>query len=334
MTEYPPMTRRQFGRQGVTKALGLLLAGISGSLSAGWGDTPTQAHSAPGRGFPAAAPWVSFYGPASRMGDLNRVARTFRVINIDADPASVSHPDHGNFTRSQIARLKAGGRNRVLSYLNIGSCESFRTYWNTVPAGYVSARHFAIAPYGGYPDEEWMDLSSPDYRNLIVNYVAARLVAMGVDGFYLDNMELVEHGPHEADGPCSPACRQGGLDIIGQLREKYPDLLIVMQNATSDVTRLGKTEGKAVPSLLDGIAHEEVYSPVYDPMAEAQLIAWKQMHLRPGGRPFWIATEDYVGAGSNTAGARKVYARSRAQGFSPYTSDASAGQQRIFYWPF
>jgi len=29
---------------------------------------------------------MSFYGPAGRMGDLGKVARTFRVLNIDADP--------------------------------------------------------------------------------------------------------------------------------------------------------------------------------------------------------------------------------------------------------
>ncbi|MCU1280392.1 MAG: hypothetical protein JWM53_3938, partial [bacterium] len=58
------------------------------------------------RGFPQTAPWVSFYGTAAEMGDLNRVASTFRVINLDADPGG-----GGNFTTAQIATLKAGGQN-------------------------------------------------------------------------------------------------------------------------------------------------------------------------------------------------------------------------------
>jgi cysteinyl-tRNA synthetase len=56
--------------------------------------------------------------------------------------------------------------------------------------------------------------------------------------------------------------------------------------------------------------------------------------LTPRGRPFWIATEDYVGNCSNVALAQDVYARSRALGFRPYATDASAGQQAICWWSF
>ena len=52
------------------------------------------------------------------MGDIDGVAATFRLINIDADP------DAGNFTPAQIRQLKGGGRNTVITYLNIGSCET------------------------------------------------------------------------------------------------------------------------------------------------------------------------------------------------------------------
>ena len=284
----------------------------------------------PGRGFPDAAPWASSYGAASQVGDLGKAARTFRILNIDADP------DIGNWTPAQIATLRAGGTNRVISYLNVGSMEEFRSYWKKAP-GFVAGRANRAAHlgrYDGYPDETWMDLGNADYQNLIVNYVAPRLVAQGVDGFFLDNMELVEHAADSKNGPCSASCRQGGLDLVRRLREKYPHLLIVMQNATSDVTRLGTTGGVAFPTLLDGVAHEEVYAPTYDADAERELQAWRAMKLTPGGRRFWIGTEDYVGDCSNVAGARAAYKRSRAQGFSPYATDASAQQQSICYWPF
>lgn len=58
-----------------------------------------------------------------------RIADTFRIINIDADP------DAGNFTADQIGQLKADGRNRVISYLNLGAAERSRSYWSTVPEG-------------------------------------------------------------------------------------------------------------------------------------------------------------------------------------------------------
>lgn len=282
------------------------------------------------RGFPAPAPWVSFYGTADQMGGLAQAAERFRVLNVDADPGV------GNFTAAEIAALRAGGRNRVVSYLNVGACESWRDYWTSVPAGFVSCganTAAQIGPYYGYPDETWMNPANAAYRQLIVGFVAPRLAAQGADGFFLDNLELVEHGTQTTNGPCDAACSQGGLDLVWELRQAFPDKLIVMQNAASDVTRLGTTHGLAYPALLDGLSHEEVFEPA-DPQAQAQLAAWRALALKPGGRPFWIATEDYVGGCANTAAALAAYAQSRAAGFSPYASDASGGQQVVCYWPF
>lgn len=284
-----------------------------------------------GRGFPALAPWVSCYGSAKDMGELDKVAQTFRIINVDVDP------DIGNFTKAQITQLKNSGRNRVISYLNVGSTETFRSYWKKVPAGFVAAganKAAHVGAYGGYPDETWMDLGNADYQKLLLDYVAPRLVEQGIDGFFMDNFEIVEHEPNEKNGACSASCRQGGLDFVRKLREKYPNLLIVMQNATSDVTRLGKTGGVAFPSLLDGISHEEVYSTKTDKSSEKELLDWKALDLKPGGRNFWIATEDYVSKASNVKKAREVYAKSRANGFSPYVADESGKQQKVFYWGF
>jgi cysteinyl-tRNA synthetase len=282
-----------------------------------------------GRGFPAGSPWVSFYGPADGV-DLAKVAGTFRVINLDADP------DGGNFTDAQIQTLRDGGKNRVISYMNVGSCENFRSYWDTDPPGHKScvSSGALTTDYGGYPDEKWADLSNAAYRDLIVDYVAPRLAARGIDGFFLDNMEVVEHGAGASEGPCGAACAQGGLDLVWELRQKFPDLLIVMQNATSDVTRLGKTHGVDYPSLLDGVSHEEVYSNGGDAGSRAEMLAWKGMGLMPGGRPFWLAVEEYVGscsAGDKPA-ANMLYAEAMADGLNAYVTDASAMQIAPCFW--
>jgi cysteinyl-tRNA synthetase len=277
------------------------------------------------------SPWLSFYGTASEMGDPAPVASSFRVINLDADPTV------GNFTREQILALQAGGKSRIISYLNLGSCEQFRSYWAQVPEGFVSCDANTAAhrgAYDGFPDEVWMDVGNTDYQHLLIDYVAPRLAAQGVDGFFLDNLEIVTHGTKTEDGPCDASCVQGGLDLVRRLRERFPDLLFVMQNATGEVTRRGRTGGLAFPMLLDGISHEEVYAPEVDDEAQAELLAWAALGLRPNDRGFWIATEDYVGSCGALSTARTAYARSRAHGFSPYASDQSAGQHVICYWPF
>lgn len=275
-----------------------------------------------GPGITAKGPWVSFYGAADGV-DLDRTADTFRVINIDADP------DAGNFTPSQIATLKAGGKNQVISYMNVGSCETYRSYYDK-----CEATGALTTPYDGYPDEMWADLSVKAYRDLIVNEVAPALIAQGVDGFFLDNMEVVEHGTNTSNGPCDGACSQGGLDLLWELRQKFPDKLIIMQNATSDVTRLGKTHGVSVPSLLDGISHEEVYSNGGDDVARHQMLAWKSMGLTVSGNDFWIACEEYVGTcgSSGKSEAEDLTSQADADGISIYVTDESAAQQGPCFW--
>lgn len=281
-----------------------------------------------GRGFPEQSPWVSFYGTIADI-DGARVADTFRIINIDADP------DGGN-TPADITLLKKGGLNRVISYLNLGSCESFRTYWDSAPPGHESCQSSGALTtlYDGYPDEMWADLSNAAYRDLLVNYVAPRLIDQGVDGFFLDNLEVVEHGANDSNGPCDAACSQGGLDLVWELRQKFPDKLIVMQNATSDVTLAGTTHGVTLPSLLDGISHEEVYSNGGDAQSRAEMLAWKAKGFQVNGLPFWIGCEEYVGecSAAAKADADALYAQAAADGLNAYVTDASASQQGPCFW--
>jgi cysteinyl-tRNA synthetase, unknown class len=283
------------------------------------------------RGVRANAPWVSFYGNARQMGDLRRVAAAFRLINIDADPGTA------NFSRADIATLRAGGRNTVVSYLNLGACERDRSYWRNAPPGLIScgANHAAqIGPYRHYDKELWMDPGNADYRRLLVEHVAPRLAATGVDGFFLDNLEIIEHGAHDAEAPCGTSCVQGALMLVEELRHKFPDHVIIMQNATSRATRVARVGEVTFASLIDGVSREEIYAPRYDREAEAELLAWQQLALAPNGRPFSITTEDYVGGCGQTTRARKVFAKSRGRGFSPYATISSADQDLVCFWPF
>ena len=287
----------------------------------------------PGRGpgIRANAPWLSFYGSARQMGDLDAVAATFRLINIDADP------DTGNFSPRQIGELKAGGRNTVISYLNIGSCERTRRYWKRAPAGLLPCaanRAAQLGPYRGFPDEVWMNPSNPDYQRLILEHVAPRLAATGVDGFFLDNLEIVEHGPGGAGtgAPCDRPCVTGTLALVARLRRAFPGLVLVMQNATSATTREAVVGGVPFPRILDGVSREEVYAPRYDRAAESELLAWSAAATRSGGGRFSITTLDYLGNCRDRQRAERVYSRSRAKGFSPYVTISSANQDKVCDW--
>jgi cysteinyl-tRNA synthetase len=306
--------------------------GNAGAPTTGAGDV--EAGQAPvaaaGRGVRENRPWVVFYGSAAQLGPLDRIASAFRLIVIDADPAAA------NFTPSEIARLKAGGRNTVLSYLNVGSCERDRDYWSHAPRGLVPCgrnRAAQLGAYLGYPREVWMNPGNRDHRRLLLEHVAPRLDATGVDGFFLDNFELVEHGTRTRHGPCDATCVRGAFRLLAELRRRFPEGILVLQNATSDAIRLHRLEdGRSVPEVLDGVSREEVYAPVYDQRAEHELLAWKAMDLTVRGRAFSITTEDYVGDCGRADLARRAYDRSLARGFSPYATTASSNQTVLCPW--
>ena len=54
--------------------------------------------------------------------------------------AASADPDTGNFTPEQIRIWRAGGRNTVLSYLKLGSCERTRRYFRRAPPGLVPSK--------------------------------------------------------------------------------------------------------------------------------------------------------------------------------------------------
>lgn len=121
---------------------------------------------------------------------------------------------------------------------------------------------------------------------------------------------------------------------VWKLRQRFPDLLIVMQNATGAFTRNGSTHGVLYRTLLDGISHEEVYSNGGDAQARQEMLAWKSLGLGVAGRPFWLAVEDYAGACSSSKKSSAQTLRSKADvdGLSSYVTDESGQQQRPCYW--
>lgn len=281
---------------------------------------------------------MSYYGNAKNLGNLQAVAAKYRVFNVDADPGL------GNFSAAEIATLKAGGRNRVLSYLNLGSAENFRDYWSKAPAGLTPAganRGAQLGGYHGYADEVWMNPANPQWRALVLDHIIPRLLAQGVDGFYLDNLELLSHGARDRNGPLPAGAAQAGLDLVREIRERYPKVLIVLQNGTGPVTRQGVTGGRPFAELLDGVAHESLFAQPSDEddarratyrletdrEALAEMRAWRAMNLQPGGRPLHLSAQEYLGPSPSPQAVARLRAQAQAEGFAFHLGDRSAGMQ-------
>ena len=90
--------------------------------------------------------------------------------------------DAAYFSQEELADLHKQGHT-VYSYLNIGSLEDFRDY-------YATYRHFSLGAYENWPGEYWIDVSQPQWQTFTVETLAKSLVQKGVDGFFIDNVDV------------------------------------------------------------------------------------------------------------------------------------------------
>jgi cysteinyl-tRNA synthetase len=296
----------------------------SRNTNSGSNTTPTISTA---RALPASPVWAVYYGQGSAI-NIAHAAATFKLIVIDADPGNGTPA----FSAAQIAALKVNGA-KVLSYLNFGACEKSRTYWNTVPSGFVSCganTSAQISRYSGF-QEYWMNPANADYQNLIVNYVAPRLAATGVDGFMLDNFEIVGHGANASTAPCDATCAQGGLDLVKRLRDRYPDLAMV-PNAAPVQAIGGTTGGVSFPWLIDGVIAEQVFLPSTSTSVVQMLKSWQSTEQNLGRSAFFVGSLDYTSSCTASSTAQTAWTAAQQTGFSPSISTVSLDS--ICWWSF
>jgi len=100
-----------------------------------------------------------------------------------------------------------------------------------------------------------------------------------VDGFLIDNMEVVEHGPNAAEGgPVTLLYAKGGSICPGSSGSSFRHADREGRNATSDVTRLGRPTSIANPPVLDGVSQEESIRMAAIPARSLEMKAWKKMN--------------------------------------------------------
>ncbi|MBR5416648.1 MAG: endo alpha-1,4 polygalactosaminidase [Clostridiales bacterium] len=81
-----------------------------------------------------------------------------------------------------IATLKRNNM-YILSYINVGSIESFRPY-------YDEYADLTLGDYEHWEEEKWMDVSNTRWQSFILEQLAPELLEKGIDGFFVDNCDV------------------------------------------------------------------------------------------------------------------------------------------------
>lgn len=118
--------------------------------------------------------------------------------------------DAAGFSKKEITQIKEKGT-RVFSYLNIGSIEEFRDYYDEFTGK-------TLGEYENWSDEYWMDVSDPFWQAKCLE-LAEELKNKGIDGFFIDNCDVYYNFPTDE-------IYNGLTTILTQLSEIDKDIII------------------------------------------------------------------------------------------------------------
>lgn len=188
-------------------------------------------------------------GPA----ELAKIAASpYDVVVIDSE----DYPD-GNerfLTPEEVNSLKKkpdGSRRIVLSYFSIGEAESYRWYWKPE---WTKKKPSWV----GKENKEWKEnfvvkYWDPTWQKIVYgspDAFADKIMAAGFDGFYLDRVDAYYYVGN--DEPTKQKMRDFVIKLTSYMREKKPDVAILVQNAEELL------DNKPYIEAIDGIAKEDL----------------------------------------------------------------------------
>lgn len=111
-------------------------------------------------------------------GDLSELSE-YDYLVIDAQYHTAEEID-------AFKRARYG--NCIYSYIDIGSIENFRDYYDRF-------EDLALGDYENWEEEKWVDVSDERWQRFILEELAPALLEKGVDGFFVDNCDVYYNYP-------------------------------------------------------------------------------------------------------------------------------------------
>lgn len=93
------------------------------------------------------------------------------------------------FSKEKIDEFKSKGHT-VYSYLNVGSIETFRDY-------YDEYKNMILGEYENWDDEYWIDVSEKKWQDFLTGRLIPNLMEKDIDGFFVDNCDVYYLYPDE-----------------------------------------------------------------------------------------------------------------------------------------
>ncbi len=166
-------------------------------------------------------------------GALTDLSKEYDTIVIDAQYR----------TAEEISEFTKNYGKYVFSYINVGSLEDFRDY-------YDEYEDLGLSVYENWEDEVWINVADKRWHDFILNTLAPELVAKGIDGFFVDNCDVYYQYP---TGEM--------LEGLSTIMEGLKDMgMIVIINGGDAFLDAYTNAGGNVKNVVDAINQESVIS--------------------------------------------------------------------------
>ncbi|MHB8896721.1 MAG: endo alpha-1,4 polygalactosaminidase [Candidatus Geothermincolia bacterium] len=128
----------------------------------------------------------------------------------------------------------------VFGYIDIGEVEDYRSYWPE------AQKHPAVKLAGNpdWPGCWYADVNNPEWRHILLEHEIPYILSKGpVDGLLMDMLDTVD---------VYPGIRPGMVELVREIREWYPDLLLMPNRGFSIL--------QEVLPYVDALKYEEMSS--------------------------------------------------------------------------
>ena len=148
------------------------------------------------------------------------------------------------YSKEEIEAFRQSGH-KVYTYLNIGSLEDFRPYYDRF-------RALTLGDYENWEEEVWIDVSDPAWQQFVLTELVPALLEKGVDGFFVDNCDVYYEYPQSAifDGLAAilRALKETGKAVVLNGGDVFLDAYCAHEGSWRDV--------------ITGINQETVFSSI------------------------------------------------------------------------
>ena len=198
--------------------------------------------------------FLSIFFLIYRFGKVKQMKKDYGVF-IGAD--NIDKIKGYNVVVVEPASIDIGGveslhktNEKIYAYLNIGSLENYRPYFNEF-------KEKTLGLYENWEDEYWVDVSDIAWQNLIVDKLGRDIVDKGFDGFFIDNCDVYYYYPNEEIFNGLSSILQGLRSL--NMTKKYK-IDIIINGGDTFVSKC--IENKTATELFDGVNQECVFTDI------------------------------------------------------------------------